>query len=851
MLENLLSRCKKINNYLNIFGSSEIFGVFIYQENGKIVYANKTLEKLLGYENGELLNKSFFDFFQADADSLNSIKDIVLKRLSGKAFSIELKEHFFYNKHKAKIPVSIFAYTVEFEGKPSGLVLVFDKTKEKSYEKLFFALSQVNQLIIRQNNESDLLRAVCNVLVDRVSYSACVLGVVKNKKFKVIYKRAKNYIDEDSLNLQLEVKSQNICNCSVSKAYFSKNIGLIQDVSQTQNCQKDFFERFNIHSTCAIPILKDAKVAYIVLILDVLPDTFDNKFLHLLNEIKEDLTFALSKIEKDRFSNLTFSALNQSNELIVICDSNFKIIFVNEGKYFPNDTFRVLIGKKIAFLFEKEHFKVIKNNFYNTLKKGEDFFGLLKYNLRENSKEFYTSISPFVNNGKITHYILIAKEISTKEELKDKLYKLMHFDETTGLINFSTFLYTCELFFQKVNDYKQISSIMLINPIQFKNINHAFGYEMGNKILKEIALRLKQNIRSNDVVAKLESDRFGILIKDLKTQEDALVIAIKLLKGLEKPYIIENHKILLSFNLGLSFFPNDSKNAKDLLNKAQVALVDARQKGENQVGFFRKDIETKSSQKLKLKAELELAVLNKEFVPFYQPYVDKDKNIVGAEALLRWNKNGKILLPGKFLSILEDTSLIVDVESMILNEVLNDFKTIKSYCKHTVPISVNLSIQSLMQRHLAQSLVSNLKYFGVNEPFLKIEIIERAFFHDFNYIRRLMDELRQSGVSFAIDDFGTGYSSLSYLTKLNVEFLKIDISFVRELFNMQTKNITKSIIYLAHSLNLKTIAEGIESLEQFEELKNMECDYFQGYLFYKPLPKEEFFEIIKCKGGVL
>ncbi|OSS43174.1 diguanylate cyclase/phosphodiesterase (GGDEF / EAL domains) with PAS/PAC sensor(s) [Desulfurella amilsii] len=851
MLKNLLRRYKKINNYLNVFGSSDIFGVFVYQENGKIVYANKTLEKLLGYEHEGLLNKSFFDFLKVDFDTLNHIKDIVLKRLSGELFAIELKEYFFCNKHGIKIPVSIFAYTVDFEGKPSGLILVFDKSKEKSYEKLFFALSQINQLTIRQNNENDLLKAVCDVLVDKVSYSACVLGVVKNKKFKAIYKRAKNYIDESSIDFDLEVKPQNVCNCSVSKAYFSKKISLIQNVSQTLNCEGDFFSKFNVRSTCAIPILKNAKVSYIILIVDTLPDTFDDKFLHLLNEIQEDLIFALNKIEKDRFSLLTFSALNQSNELVVICDSNFRIIFVNEGNYLSSDAFKVLIGKEIAYLFDKEQFKIIKSSFYNTLKKGEAFLGLLKYDLKEGSKEFYTSIYSFVDSGRITHYILIAKEVSQKEELKDKLYKLMHFDEATGFINLNTFIYTCELFFQKVLEHSQISSIMVINPIQFKNINHAFGYEMGNKILQEIALRLKQNIRLSNVIAKLESDRFGILIKDLKTPEDVLVITVKLLNELSKPYMVESHKILLSFNIGLSFFPNDSKNAKDLLNKAQVALVDARQKGENQAGFFRKDIETKSSQKLKLKAELELAVLNKKFIPFYQPYVDKDKNIVGAEALLRWNKNGKILLPGKFLSILEDTSLIVDVESMVLNQVLGDFKTIKSYCKHLVPISVNLSIQSLMQKHLAQSLVSNLKYFGINEPFLRIEIIERSFFNDFNYIRRLIDELRQSSVHFAIDDFGTGYSSLSYLTKLNVEFLKIDISFVRGLSNTQTKNITKSIIYLAHSLNLKTIAEGVESMEQFEILKNMDCDYFQGYLFYKPLPKEEFFEIIKCKGGVL
>jgi EAL domain-containing protein (putative c-di-GMP-specific phosphodiesterase class I) len=211
---------------------------------------------------------------------------------------------------------------------------------------------------------------------------------------------------------------------------------------------------------------------------------------------------------------------------------------------------------------------------------------------------------------------------------------------------------------------------------------------------------------------------------------------------------------------------------------------------------------------------------------------------------MRWIKDKKIISPIEFIEPLEETSLIVDAENQLIENVLKDLKTIQEH-KKDIPISINLSALSLRQRSLTQSLSSLLNYHQINPSLLKIEIVERIFFRDFAYIKSLIEELKELGVNFSIDDFGTHYSSLSYLSELDVSFLKIDISFVRKIqTDPKTKNIVSAIIYLAHALGIETIAEGVETIEQFELLKELGCDYFQGYLFFKPMPKDEFLRVV-------
>jgi diguanylate cyclase (GGDEF)-like protein len=457
--------------------------------------------------------------------------------------------------------------------------------------------------------------------------------------------------------------------------------------------------------------------------------------------------------------------------------------------------------------------------------------------------DFYVNIIPFKQDEKITNYVGIGKLVNEQDAI-EQLENILYTEPITNLPNYRSFQNNIELFLRRVLPENKIGAIAIINPISFDSINRALGFDRTNEVLRLIGERLKNTLYSYDIIAKLESDKFGIIIKDLKTEGDLFIVASKILSEISKPYIAFGRNISIAFNIGISLVPKDGTTVRELIDKANIALYDARQKGENQIGFFRKEIEEEAIKKLRLRADLRHAIEENEFIPFYQPYVDKNKNIVGAETLMRWNKDNKIVPPIDFINYLEETSLIIDAENQLIESVLKDLKKLQEH-HIDIPISTNFSAFSLRQNNLVQDLVSKLSYYNLNSHVLKIEIVERAFFKDFLYIKNLIEELREIGVQFSIDDFGTYYSSLSYLSELNVSFLKIDISFVRKIqTGLKTKKIVSGIIYLAHSLGIKTIAEGVETQEQFETLIELGCDYFQGYLFYRPMPQNEFFRVL-------
>jgi diguanylate cyclase (GGDEF)-like protein/PAS domain S-box-containing protein len=592
-------------------------------------------------------------------------------------------------------------------------------------------------------------------------------------------------------------------------------------------------------------ISQQNKIIGNVVLISTQKNLFDAKIYKLLKTVSSQISFVLDRFEEQKFSQMTQLAVDSGFELVTITDENFNIVYANDKALSLFEyTREELIGAHHSMFSSKTHTKEFAKHFYKTLTKGLPYSNFMKYKTKSGKiLDFYITIIPFKQDGKITNYINIGKQIDEKDTV-EQLEKILYTDPITSLPNYRSFQERLNHFLERALPENTLGAVAVINPIAFSSINQAFGFEKGNEILRLIGERLKNTLYSYDIIAKLESDRFGVVIKDLKTEEDLLAVIYRLLSALSKPYNIENQSIFLSFNIGLSLTPKDGTTANELLNKANTALQDAREKGENQIGFFRKEIEDKALDKLKLKADLELAVLNKEFVPFYQPYVDKNKHIVGAEALMRWIKDNKIVPPIEFIEPLEETSLIVDAEDQLIENVLKDLKTIEEH-KKDIPISINLSALSLRQRSLTQSLSSLLNYQQINPSLLKIEIVERIFFRDFAYIKSLIEELKELGVRFCIDDFGTHYSSLSYLSELDVSFLKIDISFVRKIqTDPKTKNIVSAVIYLAHALRIQTIAEGVETIEQFEILKGLGCDYFQGYLFFKPMPKNEFLRVV-------
>ncbi|AEE14061.1 diguanylate cyclase/phosphodiesterase with PAS/PAC and GAF sensor(s) [Thermodesulfobium narugense DSM 14796] len=834
--------------------NSSVFGVYIYQGlDAKIVFANEKMAQILEYgSKAELIGKSAIEMVASD---IEEVKSHIKRRVQGEIFKAEYTEHYLKSKTKALVPVSLFAHTIVYKNEYSGLIMVLDRTKEKSFEKLFLTLSQINQLIIRIEDEEELLEKICEIAIDEVGYLDCAIGYIdENKLFSQLYTKAKTKELEDALKaLKIGADPDTPYGVgTVSRAYHTKEVSTIPRISKLESTHywHDFFDKFNISSACSIPILKKGKVEYILLLHDVIPNTFDKDHLHLLEEIKLDMSFALEKIESEKWHKLILSAINKSFEFICILDENFNIIYANDRALEISGYLREeIIGKNIIHFCYLESKEDIKRVIQEKLSLEGNYSGIINYKLKDNStKDFLVNIMPYFKKDKITNYIAVGKILEKEDELLKSLERALYFDPITNLPNNNYFIKEVEKFCQKAQNENQIGALILINPIGFKKINEAFGFDTGNKMLSLIASRLKEITEKNDVVARLESEKFGVLFGPLRFKEYALELSKKILEELTKPYNINNIHISLEFNLAIEFISKDANNSSEILKRAHIALSDAKRKGKNQIGFFKKDIEQDTIRKLKLRSELEQAVSNKEFIIYYQPYVDKDKNIVGMEALMRWKKGNKILLPSEFIEELEEGQYIVDAEDLIIDNVLDDISELGL----SFPVSVNLSIKSLFRKDLAQRLISKLTQrkakskinIDISHNILNIEIIERSFLENFEYVRNLIENLRKFNVFFSIDDFGTGYSSLSYLSKLKVNFVKIDISFVRNLSDKDTKNVTNAIIALSKSLNIKTIAEGVETVEQFETLKSMGCDYYQGFLFYKPMPKSELLKVL-------
>ncbi|WP_169309413.1 EAL domain-containing protein [Thermodesulfobium narugense] len=829
-----------MDNFIN----STIFGVCIYQNDGKIVFANDRFSQIVGYDVNELVRMSFFDFFTEDEDYL---KRFSKKSLNKDYFSKEFEYHYYKCKN-GLVPVQTSTYQILYKGKSSELVIVLDKTREKSIEKLFYTLKQINQLIIREENEDILLKTICKILVNEVGFTLASVGFIdeNSRRFRAKFIESKSKEQKMAFENLIIGIDPNVPygRGSIAKAYNTKKVVVLSDVmkSKTLRYWHEYYKEFNTQSICSVPILKDNKVKYLFMIYDSMKLSESREVIELLEEVKNDISFALEKIEYQNSLVLLQKASEKTHEWFLVMDENGYILFVNEAALnISGFSKNELIGNDIK-IFQSEFDRAdFFENMLKILKKGSTFHSNM-IGKRKNESLFYldTMIFSVTTSDKKRKYVMLGKDISGN-----------YFDNLTGLLNRISFYSEVDLFIKRSSPEKPISALIKINPLNFTIINQAFGFDKGNVILIQIAQRLKSFFGPDTTIAKLESDRFAVFIKNKKSEEEILDLSYELLDLLTKSYLVDNNQVIsVSFNIGISIFPKDGENADQLINKALIALLDARQKGENCIGFFRNDLGQRAKEILILKSGLEDAISKKEFVLYYQPYVDKNFNIVGAESLLRWEKGSEVIFPMKFIPYLESTNMIIYVEEYVLDIALQiisrlNLKGIK------IPLSVNFSYKTLSRENIIDILYMKIGKFNIDPDMLRIEIVERIFIENLEYTKNLIEKLSSIGIRFMLDDFGTGYSSLSYISKLKIDYLKIDISFIRNIFDEYTKRVVETIIFLSKKLNIKTIAEGVETIEQFEILRDIGCDYFQGFLFSKPLPEADFENFILINNKIL
>lgn len=463
------------------------------------------------------------------------------------------------------------------------------------------------------------------------------------------------------------------------------------------------------------------------------------------------------------------------------------------------------------------------------------------WNKNKNDSIFPAWLS--INNIKdeqnnITHYVGVFNDLSEKKKIYKRMMELQQRDSLTGLYNRIYFLTMVDKYIEDYKYNKEKFSIIVIDIESFKDINDSVGHIIGDKLLKEISNRINDLLTEQQVISRVDGDEFAILCNTILKSE-LMSLTKRLLHKLNHPYNISNFIIYLNFNIGICIYPEDGNDSEDLLKYANAAIYKSKKKSDNRICFYSNEISQEIEQKFFLANYLFGAITNKELTVYYQPIFDiNEKKLVGAEALLRWNSPilGEVS-PEKFIPIAEKTGQIIAIGEWVIDEVckqISIWQHKKDYM--VIPVSVNVSVKQLEQLNFATSLFSHIENNHIKPEFIEIEITESVSTGDIKKIIKNIKKLKVHGIKISMDDFGTGFSSLGQLNIFQLDKLKIDKIFVDDLVKgLKRQNLVKSIIAMANSLNLITVAEGIETKEQLYQLEGLGCQLGQGYIFSRPL----------------
>ncbi|OAN50721.1 signal transduction protein [Paramagnetospirillum marisnigri] len=423
------------------------------------------------------------------------------------------------------------------------------------------------------------------------------------------------------------------------------------------------------------------------------------------------------------------------------------------------------------------------------------------------------------------------------------------YDTLTGLPNRDLFIDRVSQAVLMANRVGGTVALMLMGLDRFSLVNDALGHSAGDRLLVEVARRLRTCVRETDTAVRLDGDKFA-LVMSIADVDDSVIVAEKVLTSVKEPFLLDGQEVVATFSIGISVLPLDAENGAQLTNHAEHALHHAKVSGRNQYQFFSKDMNRKAKSRLELETRMRRALAQDEFVVYYQPKVSADADtIVGAEALIRWmDPERGMVSPGEFIPVAEESGQIEAIGNWVLLHSCLQNKAWQEAGLTPIKVSVNVSARQFHSRALLDSVVQVLEQTGLDPKWLELEITESMLMNDVDTAVRKMKALRDLGIGLSIDDFGTGYSSLSYLGRFPITTLKIDRAFIADVdTNPKTAEIARAIIGLSRGLNLEVVAEGAEIEAHISFLRDNGCDTVQGFYYSRPVAAGEFEKMMRQK----
>ncbi|HCP79067.1 putative bifunctional diguanylate cyclase/phosphodiesterase [Marinobacter sp. UBA2498] len=540
-----------------------------------------------------------------------------------------------------------------------------------------------------------------------------------------------------------------------------------------------------------------------------------------------------------------------SSEAMVITDVNGVIITVNPA--FSDITGYALdevIGHRLSILSSGRHNENFYKAMWEALLKTGHWRGEI-WNRRKSGDEYVERLSidtSYNDDGSVRCRVGVFSDITQKKRTEEVVWRQANYDHLTGLPNRKLMEERLKTGQARAARVDTRLAFIFLDLDAFKEVNDSLGHDMGDKVLRQVAHRLVRSVRESDTVARFGGDEFVIVMGGVVSDDMVQRTCQAVLHNLGKPYRLKDTVVYLSASAGVAVYPDHASNAEALMQNADLAMHEAKEAGRGQLRFYDPDMQYAARERRRLSKDLLVALDNKELVLYYQPVVDlKTHRLVKAEALIRWKHPEKgFVSPDQFIPFAEDSGMIIAIGEWVFRTAADQLLDWHRRGFTQLQVGLNVSPVQFCEEGLnATEWITYLAKRGLPGSAIVVELTERMLIDAYNGTSEKLLAFRHAGIQVALDDFGTGYSSLAYLRKLDIDLLKIDQSFVRNLSShVEDLALCEAIVVMAHKLGLKVIAEGVETADQRDLLADIGCDYGQGYLFSRPIPADEFTELL-------
>ncbi|MDE3207280.1 MAG: EAL domain-containing protein, partial [Pseudomonadota bacterium] len=834
-------------------------------ERGHILDANETASRKFGYSGEELSRMAISDLNPHLSEETWSQFWQDLKQKGGVSF-----ESTCWCQNGMVIPVEVVVNYFEYEGTGYNCALIHDITERKNSEarierlsKLYRALSEVNQAIVRMESEEALFPLVCQMAVDFGGLKLAWIGQAHPRTLiiepLVSYGKGSDYLKKIVVSMDPVLPEGQ---GPTGTAYRDNRIVIVNrylETDMTRPWHKEA-KRYDWKSCASFPILRSGKPFVVLSVYHDSENAFDEETIALLDEMVRDVSFALDGFDKEKLRQVYESNLLSSERHFRAYFERSMVGMAAVGPYRNwievNDTLSKMLGYSNEELMSMTWFEVSHpdelfecEEMFERIMRGElEEYEMDKRFIRKNGEILHVHLAVRAvrkEDGLLDYLVVLVDDITETRDQQRRLEQLVHHDTLTGLPNRVLLNDRLEMALAQARRTGENLAVGFMDLDGFKPVNDTFGHAMGDLLLVEVAQRMLGISRATDTVARLGGDEFVLILSGIADEAECRQLLNRIMQTLSEPFEINGHDIRISASIGVAIYPDDVTDGDSLLRHADQAMYIAKQSGRNRIHFFDVVHDHLAQVRSEGLSRVEVALERSELALHYQPKINmRSGQVIGMEALIRWNHPDRgLLAPGEFLPLVENSDFEIRLSEWVISQAMKQLSE-WNQAGMDLSVSVNVPACHLQSHGFADFIASVVAGYPADLPaLLELEILETAALGDMGSIIRKMEECIRLGVRFSIDDFGTGYASLAYLRRLPAAIIKIDQVFVRDMLDdMDDLSIVQGVIGLADAFQKEVIAEGVETIEHGLKLLGMGCELAQGYGIARPMEPMQVIE---------